>query len=148
MRQHLLTLDDAGHPTGLRGDRYEFWIYRQVSKRLATGELAVDDSLRHRRLSDELVGADQQAEVLKNLDIPWLSQPVEAALDALCADLDRRWQIFARELRQGKLKHLDYDPQHKTLSLRRPKADRKEKALQDGFYDKLSAQGIADVSIS
>ena len=145
LRQHLLTLDDTGHPTGLRGDRYEFWIYRQVSKRLATGELAVDDSLRHRRFSDELVGADQQAGVLKNLDIPWLSQPVEATLDALCADLDRRWQIFARELRQGKLKHLDYDPQHKTLSLRKPKADRKEKALQDGFYDKLSAQSIADV---
>ncbi len=145
LRQHLFNLDAAGHPAGLRGDRYEFWLYRQVSKRLATGELAVDDSLRHRRFSDELVGADQQAEVLKNLDIPWLSQPVEAALDALCADLDRRWQTFGRELRQGKLKHLDYDPQHKTLSLRRPKADRKEKALQDGCYAKLPVQSIADV---
>lgn len=145
LRQHLFNLDVAGNPTGLRGDRYEFWIYRQVSKRLATGELAVDDSLRHRRFSDELVEADQQVEVLKSLDIPWLSQPIEAGLDALCADLDRRWQTFGRELRQGKLKHLDYDPQHNTLSLRRPKADREEEVLQDAFYDKLAAQGIADV---
>ena len=91
LRRHLLNLDDTGNPTSLRGDRYEFWIYRQISKRLATGELAVDDSLRHRRFSDELVGVDRQAEILKNLDIPWLSRPVEAELDVLCADLDRRW---------------------------------------------------------
>ena len=110
LRRHLLVLDDADNPTGLRGDRYEFWIYRQVSKRLATGELAVDDSLRHRRFSDELVEMDRTSEILKDLDIPWLSQPVEAGLDVLCADLDRRWRTFDRELRQGKLKHLDYDP--------------------------------------
>jgi TnpA family transposase len=145
LRQHLFNLDAAGNPTGLRGDRYEYWIYRQISKRLATGELAVDDSLHHRRFSDELVKADQQAEILKNLDIPWLSQSVEVELDVLCADLDRRWQTFGRELRQGKLKHLDYDPQRKTLSLRRPKADREEEAQQDAFYAKLAAQGIADI---
>lgn len=145
LRHHLCNLDAGGNPTGLRGDRYEFWVYRQVSKRLATGELAVDDSLHHRRFSDELAKADQQAEVLKHLNIPWLSQPVEVELDALCAELDRRWQTFGRELRQDKLKHLDYDPQRKTLSLRRPKADRQEQALQDVFYGKLAAQGLADV---
>jgi TnpA family transposase len=145
LRQHLFNLDATGDPTGLRGDRYEFWIYRQVSKRLATGELAVDDSLRHRRFSDELVEPHRQAEILKDLDIPWLRQPVEAGLDVLCADLDRRWQTFERELRRGKLKHLDYDPQRKTLSLRRPKADREDEALEDAFYGKLAAQGIADV---
>ncbi len=145
LRQHLFNLDAAGNPSGLRGDRYEYWIYRQVSKRLAIGELAVDDSLHHRRFSDELVKADQQAEALKNLDIPWLSQPVEVELDILCADLDRRWHTFGRELRQGKLKHLDYDPQRKTLNLRRPKADREDEDLRDAFYSKLAAQGIADV---
>src|SRR3954451_8790594 len=36
-------------------------------------------------------------------------------------------------------------PQRKTLSLRRPKADREEEDLQDAFYAKLAAQGIADV---
>lgn len=145
LRQHLFNLDAAGNLTGLRGDRYELWIYRQISKRLASGELAIDDSLRHRRFSDELVKADRQTELLKNFDIPWLSQPVEAELDALCADLDRRWQTFDRELRQGKLKHLDYDPQSKTLSLRKPKADRGDEGLQDAFYGKLAAQSIADV---
>jgi len=145
LRQHLWQFDAAGNPTGLRGDRYELWIYRQTSKRLASGELAVDDSLRHRRFSDELVKADREAEARKNLDLPWLDQPVEATLERLCVDLDRRWQVFGRELRPGKLKHLDYDPQRHTLSLRKPKADRDEVALQDAFYGKLAAQGIADI---
>jgi TnpA family transposase len=91
------------------------------------------------------VKTDRQAEILKNLDIPWLSRSVEAELDVLCADLDRRWQTFDRELRQGKLKHLDYDPQRKTLSLRKPKADHEEEILQDAFFGKLAAHGIADV---
>jgi hypothetical protein len=91
------------------------------------------------------MGVDRQAEILKNLDIPWLRRPVEAELDVLCADLDRRWLRFARELRQGKLKHLDYDPQHKTLKWRKPKAEQDEDVLQHSFYDRLSAQGIADV---
>jgi hypothetical protein len=37
-------------------------------------------------------------------------------LEALSAELHDLWQRFDRELRQGKLKHLDYDPIHKKLS--------------------------------
>lgn len=145
LRQHLLNFDSAGNPSGLRGDRYEFWLYRQLGKRLASGDLAVDDSLRHRRFGDELVEPSRQADILNSLDIPWLSRPVDTALDGLCADLEQRWQTFDRELRQGKLKHLAYDPQRKTLSARRPKSERNEEILQDAFYGKLAAQGIADV---
>jgi hypothetical protein len=141
LRQHLLNFDSAGNPSGLRGDRYEFWLYRQLGKRLASGDLAVDDSLRHRRFGDELVEPSRQADILNSLDIPWLSRPVDTVLDSLCADLERRWQTFDRELRQGKLKHLAYDPQRKTLSARRPKSERNEEILQDAFYGKLAAQG-------
>jgi hypothetical protein len=35
LRWYLLEFGPDGTPTGLRGDRYEFWIYRQVRKRLA-----------------------------------------------------------------------------------------------------------------
>jgi TnpA family transposase len=145
LRQHLLNFDSEGNPSGVRGDRYEFWLYRQLGKRLASGDLAVDDSFRHRRFGDELVEPARQADILNSLNIPWLSLPVDAALDDLCADLDRRWQTFERELRQRKLKHLAYDPERKTLSARRPKSERNEEAVQDAFYSKLAAQGIADV---
>ncbi len=59
---------------------------------------------------------ERKEEALKSLDIPWLRQTVEVELEALTAQLHDLWQCFDRELRQGKLKHLDYDPVHKKLS--------------------------------
>jgi hypothetical protein len=72
LRPYLLEFGSDGTSAGLRSDRYEFWIYRQVRKRLEIGELYLDDSIRRRRFSDELVSVEQKAEALKSLNIPWL----------------------------------------------------------------------------
>jgi hypothetical protein len=45
LRSYLLTFDADGKPTGLHAERYEFWLYRQIRKRLKSGELYLDDSL-------------------------------------------------------------------------------------------------------
>ena len=144
LRPHLFDSDEAGKPTGLRGDRYEFWIYRQLRKRLASGEIYLDDSVRHRRFSDELVELERKTEALKDLNIPWLRQPADAMVDALCDELDRLWKTFDQDLRMGRLKHLEFDPEHNTLSWHKPRID-KDEALQSSFYDKLQARGIPDV---
>ena len=144
LRPYLLVCDADGKATGLRGYRYEFWIYRQLRKRLDTGELYLDDSFQYRSFSDELVVLDRQAAVLKELDIKWLNQPVDTALDSSLAELSKQWSAFDCELRQGKLKHLDYDPERQTLVWRRPKAD-KDDASQNDFYAKLQARDIADI---
>jgi hypothetical protein len=129
--------DADGQPTGLHADRYEFWLYRQVRKRLKSGELYLDDSQQHRCFSDELVSLDDKADVLSQMDIPWLRQPIEAQLNALATELRAQWLGFNRELRQGKLKHLDYDSQTKTLTWRKPEAD-KNAAREEAFYEQLS----------
>lgn len=144
LRAHLLDFDQDGNPTNLRGDRYEFWVYRQLRKRLDTGDMFVDDSIQHRRFADELVALEQKAEVLKELDIPWLRQPVDATLDALFDQCDTLWLSFGKELGQGKLKHLDYDPVKKILTWHRPKSDPQE-ALQKNFYAKVLPCDIADI---
>ncbi len=144
LRPYLLVCDTDGKVTGLRGDRYECWIYRQLRKRLETGKLYLDDSFQYRSFSDELVDLDRQTEVLKELDIRWLNQPVDTTLDASLAELNKQWSAFDRELRQGKLKHLDYDPERKTLVWHRPKAN-KDAALHSDFYAKLQARDIADI---
>ena len=144
LRPHLLVLDEEGKATGIRAGRYEFWIYRQIRKRLDINELYLKDSIINRRFGDELVAMDQKADILKGLDIPWLQQPVDATLDSLYAELDQQWKLFDRELRQGKLKHLEYDPVTKQLTWHKPKAN-KDEALQSGFYAKLPARGIADI---
>jgi hypothetical protein len=128
LRPYLLTFDDADEPIALRGDRYEFWIYRQLRKRLAAGELYLDDSVLHRRFSDELVALERKDDVIEGLDIPWLRQPIEAGLDALFAELDQLWRDFDGELRQGKLTHLAYDAQRKTLTWRKPGRSRRSRA--------------------
>ena len=144
LRPYLLEFGADNTPTSLRSDRYEFWIYRQVRKRLEIGELFLDDSIRRRRFSDELVAMERKEEALKSLDIPWLRHPVDVELEGLTAELHDLWQCFDRELLQGKLKHLDYDPVHKKLSWRKLKLD-PEEALQTSFYDKLPARDIADI---
>ena len=86
----------------MHADRYEFWIYRQLRKRLKSGEIHLDDSLQHRCLTDELVSLDEKANVLSQMDIPWLCQPNDVQLKALSAELRDQWLAFNRELRQGK----------------------------------------------
>ncbi|PLY42151.1 Tn3 family transposase [Janthinobacterium sp. ROICE36] len=144
LRGFLLSVGEDDEPVGLRGDRYEFWVYRQLRKRLDTGDIYLDDSVRHRRFADDLVSMEAKANALKALDIPWLRQPVDVTLDALFAELDTQWRAFNEELRGGKLKHLEFDPDKKTLIWHRPKAD-KDKLLQQGFYAKLQARDIADI---
>jgi TnpA family transposase len=144
LRNFLLNFDQDGKPIGLRGDRYEFWVYRQLRKRLDMGDIYLDDSVQHRRFADDLVSMEAKADALKALDIPWLRQPVDVTLDALFVELDAQWRAFDAELRSGKLKHLEFDPDKQTLIWHRPKAD-KDKQLQQGFYGKLQARDVADV---
>jgi len=77
LRPYLQTFDADGKPTGLHADRYEFWLYRQIRKRLRSGELFLDDSLQYRHFSDELVSPEAQADVLTQMDIPFLRQSIE-----------------------------------------------------------------------
>jgi len=144
LQPYLLTFDTDGKPAGVHPDRYEFWIYRQIRKRLKSGEIYLDDSLQHRRFTDELVSIEEQTAVLNQMDIPWLRRPIDDTLDALSAELRAQWLAFNRELRQGKLKHFDYDEQTKTLTWHRPKAEN-DAAQQNSFYEQLSLCDVADV---
>ena len=144
LHNFLLRFDQDGKPIGLNGDRYEFWVYRQLRKRLDVGDIYLDDSVRHRRFADDLVSMEAKADALKALDIPWLRQPVDETLDTLFAELDSQWRAFDEELRSGKLKHLEFDSDKQTLTWHRPKAD-KDKLLQQSFYGNLQAHDIADV---
>lgn len=143
-RPYLLTFDEDGKSTSIHADRYEFWLYRQLRKRLKSGEIYLDDGLQHRCFTDELVSLDEKADVLSQMDISWLRQPINAHLDELTAESREQWLAFNRELRMGKLKHLDYDSEAKTLIWHRPKADNSA-AREDAFYEQLSCCDVADV---
>lgn len=145
LRPYLLTFDINDNPIGLNSDRYEFWLYRQIRKRFQSGEFYLDDSLQHRKLSDELVSMEEKADVLAKMDIPFLRQPIESQLDELTAELRAQWLAFNRELKQGKLTHLEFDKNTNKLTWRKPKG-LNLKAREQVFYEKLPLCDIADVS--
>ena len=70
LRPYLLTFDTNGKPTAVHADRYEFWIYRQLRKRLKSGEIFLNNSLQHRQFTDELVSPEEKAGVLAQLEFP------------------------------------------------------------------------------
>jgi hypothetical protein len=144
LQQYLLTFDGDGKPTGLHADRYEFWLYRQIRKRMNSGELFLDDSLQHRRFSDDLVSLDEKADVLAQMDIPFLRQPIEAQINTLKTELHAQWLAFNRELKQGKLTHLEYDKETQKLTWHKPKVD-KHPAREQAFYEQLPFSDVADV---
>lgn len=116
LRPYLLEFGEDGEPTGLNAGRYEFWLYRQIRKRFQTGEFHLNNSLRHRHISDELIPEGEQAAVLAEMNIPFLQTPVKTQLKALESELHRQWKAFNRELRQGKLKQLEYDKETQKLT--------------------------------
>ena len=126
------------------GDRYEFWIYRQMKKRLKAGELYLADSVRNRSLQQEINSANEKGALDQPLDIPALKNPIKKLLDDRIAELHTQWMRFNTDFTQGKLKHLFYDEKTQTLHLKKTKAERDEEA-QYRFYEQLPLCDITDV---
>ena len=108
IERYLLEKDEQG-TLKLRADRYEFWLYRQLRKRIQSGEIYLNDSIRHRSFHQELVPPDQSQVILKEMDIPALRHPIKTQLDSLFTELHTLWLSFNRDLSEGKLKHIRYE---------------------------------------
>ena len=78
------------------------------------------------------------------MNISFLRQPVDAQLDALTVELRAQWLAFNRELKQGKLTHLDYDKDTQALIWRKPKGEN-QKVREQAFYEQLPYCDVADV---
>ncbi len=144
LRPYLLEYGEDGEPTGLNAGRYEFWLYRQIRKRFQAGEFHLNDSLRHRHLSDELVQEGEQAAVLAEMNIPFLKKPIKTQLKVLESELHRQWKAFNRELKQGKLKHLEYDKETQKLTWHKSVVSR-NKEQNKRFYEQLPFCDVTDV---
>ena len=61
--------------------------------------------------------------------------------------MTEQWILFDKGLRQGKLKHLHYDPKTDLLTAQKNKADKEENdiKLQEKFYSQIPLTDITDV---
>ena len=126
-----------------RAERYEFWVYRQLKKRFKAGELYLEDSIHHRSLNQELVSLAEKEALLQQLDIPAFRRPIDQQINQLFSQLNELWLTLNRNLKQGKLTHLRYDPIKKTLHRQRFKEYKEEP--QHHFYAQLPLRDITDV---
>lgn len=91
-----------------------------------------------------MVSLDEKADVLAQMDIPFLRQPIDVQLNALCDELTLQWRAFNRELKQGKLTHLEYEKKTQKLTWRKSKIE-KLKGRESAFYEQLPFCDVADV---
>ena len=143
LQSHLLVSEDKDKKT-INSNRYEYWIYRQIQKQLATGELYVANSINYRCFYHELVDISKQEEVLKKLNIPWLLRPIETYLNNLGIKLDNLWVTFNNGLRKQNFKHLTFDDKKQKLHWNKVKTNNNE-AIQKKFYKQFSCCNISDI---
>jgi TnpA family transposase len=143
LRQYLTTKDDD-KSTKIHPDRYEYWIYRRLGEHLKIGKIYLEDSLRYRSLNQELISPEETDELIKQSNIPALTQPISQQLDDLFIELGQLWEKFDKALRKGELKHLRYDEKDKTLHLQKIKVN-KDEQRQRRFFAQLPFCDIVDV---
>jgi len=132
------------YPRALNADRYEIWVYQQLYKRFHTGAVYLKDSIHYKSFREELLSADKKEAAIKQLNIPWFQKPLEQQLDSLFAELHKLWIAFDISLKQGKLKHLNFDKRDGTLTWRKPRANTDE-TVKQRFYGKIPTRDLTKV---
>jgi hypothetical protein len=80
LRQYLISIGDDKSSLVLKY-RYEYWIYHKLHDSLKAGTIYLEDSLKYRSLSEELVSLEEKEELIKQLNIPALTFPITNQLD-------------------------------------------------------------------
>lgn len=141
LKKHLI-FTDKNNTTSIYPNHYEFWIYYQITKRLESGELYIDDSVSHRCFEHELVPLVESE--TKQLDLPCLQNPINNQVDKLYKELKEEWHTFDKMLKKNKLKHIQYDNLKKTISFHKPQIDETED-YENALYSQLPPVDIIDV---
>jgi TnpA family transposase len=142
-KDFLLTTNTKDNKT-INSDRYEYWIYRQINKQLASGGLYVENSFNHRCFNQELAPIEQNQDILAKLNISWLKKPVAQHIEDLSKKLDKLWNEFNTGLKQEKFKHLKYDYKKRRLDWHKVKNINNEK-VQKKFYKQVPFCDISDI---
>ena len=93
----------------VNGDKYEFLIYQLLMKHLEAGDVFSRDSIRFRSFEDDLVSNarwEQKEIILKELDLPALSIPIERQLVGFKAELEAKYSDVNRRILTGENKYI------------------------------------------
>ena len=135
--QYLYQTNAEGHHRVLV-DRYEFLVYRRLWQALEAGHVFCRDSLRFRRLDDDLVSEEQWAREKETLiaqtGLSRLQTPIKELLASLKEDLEGQLRPVNKRILSGENSHVRVKTrgQHTTWTLPYP---RPEDGGNDPFFD-------------
>ena len=106
-------------------------------KQIKYGVLYVKDSVLHNCFNHELISVEKSQHVLKDMDVPWIKEPIIKQVNSLIGYLDDLWIKINEKYEKGELKHLRYDEQKKKFIWSKIKAQNSEE-LENKFQTIIS----------
>ena len=109
VKSYLYEKDPEGRRR-IHPDQYEFLVYRLLRHRLEAGDLYVADSLCFRGFDEDLIPKEtwrqDNARILREIDVPWLSQPMADVLQELEQGLEADYDEVNRRILSGGNPHV------------------------------------------
>ncbi len=131
--------------TGINADKYEFLIYRHLRSCLQAGDVFVDDSLNYRSFEEELIDLEkwkQKDELIRRLEFPYLSDPVDLVLASFEEELEYKLKTVNERIKSRLNPHIKIGKGKNIWKLSREKI---EDETNHSFYGELPQVSISDV---
>lgn len=153
LRQYLLETDTSSSRkkakpvTSIYPYRYEFYVYDQLNKQLASNKIHVNDTTQYKNFTDDLKlknTARERKQQLQSLDAPRLNQSAEELLNALEAELETRIISVNEHIENGENTSIRIKTANEKTTWTLP-YKKKSDEYNNPFYNKMTVTNLVDV---
>lgn len=140
-KAYIYTCDDAGKIVDINLSRYEFSVYLMIRKEFKKNNVAICDSIKNKRLEDDLIPKHKKNAIIKKINNPLLSTSFHKTLDADKHTLDTLYHHVNQRLENGENKSVKIERQdnHVRFSLL---YNKKEDLANHEFFLKIPQTNI------
>jgi TnpA family transposase len=95
------------HEGKLSSSRYEMLLYTTIRNQIEAGNLFIKDSFQHKSFEEDLLSDEKwenKEDILKSLDIPKLSKPIETLLSDWEKLIEEKYKVVNQALSKGENK--------------------------------------------
>ncbi len=145
LQQYLYT--KQGRKKIIHHVRYEFMVYQQLRKHIDPGIIFCNDTINYKSFESDIkikYWEQRKHSILKELDCPKLTMPIEERLKELKEQLEPLLIKVNADIKNQENKHINFSKKKgkTTWSL---KYEKKPNPVDNPFYEHLSRVGINDV---
>jgi hypothetical protein len=133
----------------LNVDKYEFLIYKLIKKGVDAGDIFIRDSRNFKSFEDDVISDalwQQKDTLIKNLDLPFLHEPIEKTLDNLERELEATIQRVNDRIDNGQNADIKVTGNGEHRRWRLPYRSEAE-PIDHPFFAQLPQMSIIDVML-